>query len=306
MKKNNLNPTVAIILVNWNGYNYTRKCILSLLSCNYDNYKVIVVDNNSSDNSGSKICTEFPSVKYIQNKKNIGFTGANNVGIKLALKNDFDYVMLLNNDTEVDENFLTHLVNAFNNDSKIGAAQPLILEFDNKNIVWNAGGIIDYKFGRFLNPNRGLKKNNYNKINNIDWISGCCFMIRSEIFNNINLLDDFFFVYFEDADLSMRITDINFKLHLENKSLVYHHEGKSWISAKKKAEGYISPLTHYLNIRNHIYIIKKFKKRFNLFLSISFMVFKISGYVIYFLIRFRFNKLSKVINGVKDGLKSSV
>ena len=140
----------------------------------------------------------------------------------------------------------------------------------------------------------------------MDWISGCCFIIRSELLVNLNLLDNFYFVYFEDADLSLRLTDLNYKLHIENQSLVYHHEGKSWISAKKNNEGYISPMTHYLNIRNHIYIIKKFRKKFNLFLSTFFLAFKISGYVTYFLIRFRFNKLHKVLNGVRDGLKSSV
>ena len=304
--KNNKNSSVAIILVNWNGYHYTKKCIISLLNCNYNNYKIIVVDNNSSDNSRINICTKFPSVKYIQNKDNLGFTGANNVGIKWALKKGFDYIMLLNNDTEVDPNFLNHLIFAFKNNLNIGAVQPLILEYDNKDVVWNGGGTIDYKFGRFLNPNRGLKKNNLIRIKNIDWISGCCFIIRSQLLNNVNLLDDFYFVYFEDADLSLRITDLNYSLYIENKSLVYHHEGKSWISAKKNNEGYISPMTHYLNIRNHIYIIKKFRKKFNLFLSTVFLTSKILGYVTYFLIRFRFNKLHRVLNGVRDGLKSSV
>ena len=277
----------------------------------YKNYKDdlfihIVVDNNSHDFSGFKIQNEFPEIEFIQNKINLGFTGANNVAIKWAIKNNYEYTMLLNNDTEVDKYFLNYLITTFDNDPLIGAVQPLILEYDNKNIIWNGGGTIDFKFGRFLNPNKGLSKFNFKTLNKVEWISGCCFMIKSDVIKKVGMLDDFFFVYFEDADLSLRINRSGFKLYVENKSLIYHHEGKSWISANKNNEGYISPKTHYLNIRNHIYILKKFKNNFNIIFSIIFQIAKISGYLIYFTSRLRFNKLKKVVYGVKDGLISNI
>jgi len=299
-------PNIAIILVNWNGFEYTQSCILSLLNCHYQKYKIIVVDNNSSDLSIEKLKKDFPDVKYIQNKFNIGFTGANNIGIKWALNNDFEYIALLNNDTEVEPDFLDHLLTPFEQDSLIGAVQPLILQYNRRNIVWNGGGQINYNFGRFLNVNKGSNKNHITPIHNIDWITGCCFMLKSEVINKVGLLDEFFFVYFEDADWSIRIKKYGYKLFFQPKSIVYHHEGVSWISSKKNNEGYISPRTHYLNIRNHIYIIKKHKSQFNFLPTFLFQLFKVSAYVMYFTLRGRFFKLKKVFQGVRDGIVSNV
>ena len=228
-------PKIAIILVNWNGYEYTKYCILSLIKCkNTLNYKIIVVDNNSSDLSVDKLKKQFPRIKYIRNNFNIGFTGANNVGIKWSLENNFEYIALLNNDTEVEPDFLDHLISPFKEDPSVGAVQPLILQHKRKNIVWNGGGQIDYSFGRFLNVNKGVDKNQIKQIQNIDWITGCCVLIKSEVINKVGLLDNFFFVYFEDVDWSLRIRKSGYKLFLQTKSIVYHHEGMSWISAKKK------------------------------------------------------------------------
>ena len=287
-------PNIAIILVNWNGFEYTKSCILSLLNCHYENYKIILVDNNSSDSSVEKLNKNFPHVEYIRNKSNIGFTGANNVGIKWALENDFEYIVLLNNDTEVEPDFLDHLLSPFGQDSLVGAVQPLILEYNRRNIVWNGGGQIDYNFGRFLNVNKGSNKNQIKPIHNVDWITGCCFMLKSEVINKVGLLDDFFFVYYEDADWSIRIKKSGYKLFFQPKSIVYHHEGMSWISAKKNSEGYISPKTHYLDIRNHIYIIKKYKSQFKILPTFLFQLFKVSAYVVYFIFRGRVMKLKKV------------
>jgi len=299
-------PNIAIILVNWNGFEYTKSCILSLLNCHYENYKIILVDNNSSDFSIEKLKKEFLHIEYIRNKSNIGFTGANNVGIKWAIDNDFEYIALLNNDTEVEPDFLDHLLTPFKQDSLVGAVQPLILQYNHRNIVWHGGGQIDYNFGRFLNVNKGSKKNQIKRIHNVDWITGCCFMLKSDVIKKVGLLDDFFFVYFEDADWSIRIKKFGYKLFFQPKSIVYHHEGVSWISAKKNSEGYISPKTHYLDIRNHIYIIKKYKSQFKILPTFLFQLFKVSAYVVYFIFRGRFIKLKKVFQGIRDGIFSNV
>ena len=299
-------PNIAIILVNWNGFEYTKSCILSLLNCHYENYKIILVDNNSSDFSIEKLKKEFLHIEYIRNKSNIGFTGANNVGIKWAIDNDFEYIALLNNDTEVEPDFLDHLLTPFKQDSLVGAVQPLILQYNHRNIVWHGGGQIDYNFGRFLNVNKGSKKNQIKRIHNVDWITGCCFMLKSDVIKKVGLLDDFFFVYFEDADWSIRIKKFGYKLFFQPKSIVYHHEGVSWISAKKNSEGYISPKTHYLDIRNHIYIIKKYKSQFKILPTFLFQLFKVSAYVVYFIFKGRAIKLKKVFQGIRDGIFSNV
>ena len=96
-----INPSVAIIIVNWNSYSFTFDCITSLKKCNYPNFKIILVDNGSTDFSIEKLSKDFKEIDIIKNKSNLGFTGGNNIAISRALKENFDYVMLLNNDTKV-------------------------------------------------------------------------------------------------------------------------------------------------------------------------------------------------------------
>ena len=104
-----MNKKLAIILVNWNQYELTKSCIMSIFNCSYQNFKIIVVDNCSKDKSVSKLNKDFPKVHFILNNSNLGFTGANNKGIEYAKSEGYEYIMLLNNDTEVDENFYPKL-----------------------------------------------------------------------------------------------------------------------------------------------------------------------------------------------------
>ena len=100
-------PKIAIIIINWNTYQLTFNCLKSLEACIYKNKTIFFVDNGSKDGSGDKIALEFPEINYIKNTKNEGFTGANNKALKIILKQNFDYALLLNNDTQVNPNFFT-------------------------------------------------------------------------------------------------------------------------------------------------------------------------------------------------------
>ena len=131
-------------------------------------------------------------------------------------------------------------------------------------------------------------------------------MIKSSLIEKIGLLDNNFFVYFEDVDWSIKITLNKLNLLIVPKSIIYHHEGASWNSKKKTFQGYISPFTHYLNIRNHIYLIRKHSNIFNLFGSTLFQIFKILSYSFYFIIRLRFTKLKMVFNGLIDSFKIKI
>jgi GT2 family glycosyltransferase len=302
----NRTKKIAIIIINWNQFELTKACINSIKRCNYKNYKIILVDNGSNDKSGTKLKEIFPEIIYIQNEKNEGFTRANNTAIKYALIQKFDYLMLLNNDTEVDVNFIDFMLETFKKDKKIGAVQPLILFWDNKDIVWNYGGKFEKISGRVVTLNRGLEISGIVKSEYTDWISGCCFMIKNEVIKKVGTLDDYFFVYYEDADWSIRIKKAGYKLGLNFNSKIYHHEGASWKSKEKSKEGVISPFTHYLNIRNHIYFIKKHNNQFNFIGKWIFQLFKITGYSIYFILKGRFNKLKMVFKGLIDGLNNNL
>lgn len=297
-------PSIAVILVNWKKYNLTSKCIDSLNKSNYKNFKIILVDNEYSEKSSIELKNQHKDIVVFKEKNNLGFAGGNNIGIRYALENDYDYIMLLNNDTEVKENFILPLVERIEKDHFLGAVQPLILNFSNKSIIWNAGG----KLNKFL----GLTSTrlNNNKLNSsivfddyTDWISGCCILIKSEILTKVGLLDEKFFNYYEDVDWSLRMKNLGYDLGFVKESIIYHH-GSSSSKNKKNTGGLISFKIHYFNIRNHILLLKKHKNLFNFFGIVFFQIIKITSYIFYFLIRFRFNKLTMVLKGLKHGLNN--
>jgi len=300
-----INPSIAIIVINWNSYSYTFDCITSLKKCKYSNFKIILVDNGSNDFSIEQLSEDFKGLDIIKNKSNLGFTGGNNIGISKALNEKFDYVMLLNNDTIVNSEFLSFLVRRLENENKLGAIQPLILQIEDKTKVWNAGG----RFFRLIGlPNVIDKGKNIKSINSnnyySEWISGCCIMLKSKVIREVGLLDNSFFAYYEDVDWSLRIKNEGYLLGIDYKSKIYHHESGSSKSSSKSSEGFLNPMVHYYNFRNHIKLIKKHRNYFNLTYSIIFQIFKIIVFSFYFIVRFRFKKLKKMLRGVIDGINS--
>jgi len=293
------NSKIAIIIVNWKQYQLTKLCLYSLQKIKYDNYQIILIDNESNPKELKKIKNQFDKIITFPNQKNLGFTGANNVGIEYAIKNDFEYVMLINNDTEVEKNFINPLIEVLEKNQNFGAAQPLILNYYNRNKVWSAGGFLNKFFGYtyVIKSPEGIKKN-------IDWITGCCFFLRTDVIKKIGLLDEKFFAYYEDVDWSIRIKNAGYDLAFVKSSVVYHHGSKS--SKNESNEGTLSPFVHYLNIRNHIFLLRKNKDVFNSIGVLFFQFFKIVSYSVYFIVRVRINKLNMVYKGLVDGLMKNI
>ena len=297
-------PKIAIIIINWNTYQLTFNCLKSLKACTYKNKTIFLVDNGSKDGSGDKIAFEFPDINFIKNEINEGFTGANNKALKVILKQNFDYVLLLNNDTEVKPNFLSLLEARMDSDQNLAATQPLILDFPNKNTIWNGGGSFNSFFGLSKTRYNGLIYKPQLKIETFtEWISGCCILVKIEVIKKVGLLDNRFFAYFEDVDWSIRMTNLGYKLGVVPKSIIYHHSSGSSKKNNTSNEGNLSPYAHYLNVRNHIYLIKKHTFFFNSIGSLIYQIFKITSYSIYFILRFRFGKFKMVWRGVSDGIK---
>ena len=297
-------PRIAIIIINWNTYQLTFNCLKSLEACNYKNKTIFFVDNGSNDGSGDKIALEFPEINYIKNEKNEGFTGANNKALNIILKQSFDYVLLLNNDTEVEPDFLSLLAASMESDKNLAATQPLILDFPNKNTIWNAGGSFNTFFGLSKTRYKGLIYKPKLKIDTFtEWISGCCILVNIGVVKKVGLLDNRFFAYFEDVDWSIRMTNQGYKLGVVPKSIIYHHTSGSTKKNNTSNEGNLSPYAHYLNVRNHIYLIKKHTSFFNNIGSWIYQFLKITSYSIYFIFRGRFGKFKMVWRGVLDGIK---
>ena len=297
-------PKIAIIIINWNTYQLTYNCLKSLELCTYKNKTIFFVDNGSNDGSGDKIALEFPDINCINNQKNEGFTGANNKALKVILKQNFDYVLLLNNDTEVKPDFLSLMQASMDSDNNLAATQPLILDFPNKNTIWNAGGSFNTFFGLSKTRYKGMMyKPNLNIETLTEWISGCCILVKIAVIKEVGLLDNRFFAYFEDVDWSIRMTNLGYKLGVVPKSIIYHHSSGSTKRNNTTNEGNLSPYAHYLNVRNHIYLIKKHNFLFNSVGSWIYQIIKITSYSTYFILRGRFSKFKIVWCGLLDGIK---
>ncbi len=296
-----INSKVAVIIVNWKKYDITSICIESILNSTNSNFKIILVDNES-DNKKVKNFKYRNEIEIIQNKKNEGFSKANNIGIDYALKNNYDYTILINNDTIVEKNLIEVLLKTAQANN-FSVLQPLILNYNGKEI-WNAGGRINYFFGNFITRKKvGNSLNSSNELT--EWLTGCCCLFKTKIFKEIGKLDESFFAYYEDVDFSLRLKKHGYKIGFTSKTHIYHYESFSSIS-NNSFGGKLSPYIHYLNIRNHILILKKHSDLFNSFGTRVFQVFKIISYSIYFIFRLRFTKLNMVYKGLLDSCKIKI
>lgn len=296
-------PSVAIIIINWNNYDDSQKCLHSLKKCDYQNFKTIIVDNDSQDGSGSKLKSEFGEfAHFIFSDKNLGFTGGNNLGIDWILLHSFDYVLLLNNDTIVEPDFLSHLVLFLKKNSKYGAAQPKILLEGDRQKIWNAGG----GYFKWLEMTWSIGSNQidqgqFDEENDTFWITGCAMLVKTDVIKKVGKLDDRFFAYYEDVEWSFRIRKKGFKLRYIPKSIIYHVASGSSKKTKTK-EGVIPPIIHYYRTRNHFLLIRNHSNLVSFILSLLYQIMKNAFFIIYLGSIGRFHKVRAILNGHYDGL----
>lgn len=212
-------PKIFIIILNYNGKNCLPKTLSSVFKISYPNQEIVLVDNNSADGSFEAARNNFSKITFIKNSENLGFSAGNNVGIKYALERGADYVLLLNYDVEVESDFLEKLVEAMEKNKNTGIGNPVILESDKK-IVWFSGGEINW-----LSMKTKHRKNNISQDYFwSDYISGCAMLIKAEVFKKIGLLDEKFFLYWEDADFSYRAKKAKYELLVSSQSRIVHFE----------------------------------------------------------------------------------
>lgn len=245
-----IQPLVSIIIANYNGHKHLDTCLSSLLQTCYNNYEIIVVDNNSNDNS-VELINYYQNIlqdklQLISLSENTGFTGGNNIGLSKAKG---EYVMFLNNDTKVSSKWLTELVNVMEKCSEIGFAQSLLVLLDDGNCrVDSAGDFIDY-FGRSSKRGGDWSEHMtvYSKIDEIFSGRGAALITRMKIIREIGSFDPLFFATYEDIDLSWRIRLRGYKGVLVPSSVIYH-KGHGTSSALVKfhlTKNFL--LTHYKN-----------------------------------------------------------
>ena len=310
MSIDNFTPKkLAIVIVNWNSFELTRDTINSLLRTSYRDYDCIVVDNGSEDNSANQLETQFSNIILLREKENKGFTGGNNIGIQYALDIGYEYIMMLNNDVELEPNFLEPLIEKLNSNKNIGAVQPLIYFHHDKNLVWNAGSTYNALFGICSTPNYNQRDDEHAQMHiqkSVDWITGCAFMIRASVLKEIGLLKERYFIYYEDVDLSFRIKAAGYDLGYVPASVIYHIAGMSHKSKEKGKEGFVSPKVHFLNARNRIWFLKQHTLSWAVPSVVLFNVFYFFSIGFYFIFRARFQKWKAWNKGIWEGLTNRV
>jgi len=291
---------VAIIILNWNGKKDTLECLDSLKKINYPNYKIIVVDNGSKEDSVKEIKRNFPKIEIIRNKKNLGFAEGSNVGIRYALKNKADYVLLLNNDTIVDRKFLSEMMKVAESDEKIGLVGSKIYYDKLPDTIWFAGGVIELKKGIFAHIGQGEKDSEkYSKLKESDYITGCSMLIKKEALKDIGFLDRDYFAYVEDADFCIRAKNAGYKLMFSPKSKIWHKVSFS-------SGGEDSLLKLYYKNRNKILFTRKHASK-KIILSFYLNFFKDKAIEIAILtIKRKTASIKAVLRGIYNGLSYKI
>jgi len=241
---------IAVIVLNWNGKKDTLACIDSLQKQSYRPYEIIVVDNGSTDGSVQQIRSLYPSVTLLENQENLGFAGGNNRGITYALEKGFDAIVLLNNDTIVDPSFLHAFASTSQKHphSLLGAK---IYVHSNPNLFDHFGGNWNPAKGQFDLIGYHQQEDNisWEKPFPLDYICGCALFAKAEAFKAIGLLDERFFLFWEEADFCYRAKQLGFSVFCAPQAKVWHKVSASFTGGK--------PHTTYFWWRNRLLWIQK-------------------------------------------------
>jgi hypothetical protein len=223
---------VAIIIPHHNGQKFLKDCLFSLTKTNYDNYQIYLLDNASTDGSPEWAKKNYSKIKIIHSDKNLGYAGGCNLGIKSTKE---EYIVLLNNDTIVDKNWLNHLIIVMGSEKDVAAAQPKTLWMKNHTMFdysAGAGGLLDvYGFpfcrGRIFDTIEKDKGQYDNSKPDIFWASGTALIYRRKALDQVGLLDEDFFMHMEEIDLAWRLHLNGWRIVSVPKSVIYHLSGGS-------------------------------------------------------------------------------
>lgn len=219
---NSAEPPVTCVILNWNNWRDTVACLKALARTEYGNLQVVVVDNGSTNDSVRRIREAYPDGLLIETGKNLGFAGGNNAGIVLAAKEHADYIWLLNNDTEPAADALTELVKTAQANPRFGAVGSVLVYAHDPNTVqaWG-GGKVNRWFGcssLAVSP----KPNQW-----FDYITAASVLVRRVAFEEVGLLDDRMFLYWEDVEFSCRLRSQGWRLGVAPSAVVRHKENAS-------------------------------------------------------------------------------
>lgn len=242
---------VAVIILIWNGREDTLECLRSWRDDRYADKQLIVVDNGSTDGSAEAIAREFPEVIVLRSERNLGFSGGNNIGLRYARSNGFDFALLLNNDTTVEPQALTELMSAVQAKQEVGLAAPVIHYYAEDRAVWFAASRMDLRRGEAVHDNRqppGRDATPYD----VPWLTGCALLVRMTALAALGGLDERYFLSWEDVDFSLRAAAAGWKLAVVPSARIYHKGGRATRRLLGDNRDYYDLRNRLLLIRTHL------------------------------------------------------
>jgi GT2 family glycosyltransferase len=242
-------PLTYIIVLTWNGWNDTEECLRSLMPVFGSGFRILLVDNGSTDGTPEKARRSFPEVEVVENAGNFGFPGGNNVGIREALSRGAEFVVLLNNDTVVDKDFARELLFVARRDEKIGMVTSKIYFFDRPERIWFAGGEFSTWTGRSRHAGFGeIDRGQFDHVEDIGRPCGCSLLVTRAFLEDVGLLDESLFLYGEEIDWALRARGKGYRCVLAPTSKVWH----KWASGTGGAG---SGNYLYYSVRNTLHVL---------------------------------------------------
>lgn len=297
-------PLVYVVVLNWNGWHDTLVCLDALQHVAYP-HQCVVVDNGSTDESVGQIQQAFPSVSLLTLGHNSGFAGGSNAGMRYALEQGADYVLLLNNDTIVAPDFLQPLITTLETNGTIAAVNPKIYYLAQPQTIWAVGGQISRWTTVCNNRGKGtIDQGQFQQQVPVDFATGCCILIRAKVLTEIGLFNEAYFAYYEDVDWSLRAIQAGYAMQYVPHSHIWHAVGAS---SKRQGdihqEGVLAPNVYFLTTRNYLWFLRTHYKCTHIVLALGLFLFR---YMFYysagFIIRHRWQKMRQLWAGFWVGL----
>lgn len=293
----NHSPTVYNLVLNWNGAAETLDCLRSLERQSYANQESIVIDNGSIDDSVATIRAAFPSVTIIRNEENLGFAAGINVGVRFALEQGADYILILNNDLVLAEECVAEMVTHMGPDT--GLVTAALYFADDRDRLWSIGGHISpFTLEKTADARGQLDSGHLPRVMDRTFVPGGATMISRAVFERIGLYDERFFLYYEDADYSLSASRAGIKAAVATRARMWH-------SVSKSSGGSDTPRERYWMARSSVLYFHKNARMWQWPIIITWRTLSALRTSLRLLAKGRNESLSAYWRGLRDGIAAA-
>ena len=289
-------PLVWAVVVNWNGRDVLEPCLRTLLASSYSNLSVLVVDNASSDGSAQFVRDEFPSVRVAEQSSNLGFAAGVNAGLEYTLDEGADYVLLLNNDIELDGNAVSALVEAALAHPSSAFVGPMIYYADRPSVIWSAGGAVSFWTGSIRHV--GLREEDagqYVGVMEVDYVTACAVLASAEAVRTVGPMDEGYYMYNEDTDWCVRARDAGL-------DVLFAPSARIWHKVSMSSGGGLTPFKIYHRLRSTLRFFSLHARPYHWFGIVPLTVVRTIGFAVRELVRGRGANVAAIVRSLWDSM----